>query len=74
LEDYHHGYKHDDLLSNIFYVLTRYEEYIHDSTDDFGRYSASFSEQFKSDHLEEPIVDKWIYELKEKLGLSTDPL
>ncbi len=70
IDDYHHGYKHDDALSNIFYVLTRYEEYVSEKTDHFERFPANVSEQFKSEHLDEPIVDEWVYQIREKLGID----
>lgn len=70
IEDYHHVYAHEDILSDIFYVLTRYEEYMIEEKDKFDRFPAQKSEQFKKNRLNEPIVDEWVAALRETLGLN----
>lgn len=67
LED---GIENEDLLSNIFYVLSRYEEYTCRKKDKFGRFSAVFSKQYQAGKLERPIVDEWVYQIREQLDLA----
>lgn len=70
-EDYQHNFEHQDLLSNIFYVLTRYEEYLTSEEDEHGRFPPSSSLQFQQGRLDEPIVDEWVAELRNRLELKT---
>ncbi|MCA9485741.1 MAG: polysaccharide deacetylase family protein [Nanoarchaeota archaeon] len=71
-EDYQHDFQHQDILSSIFYVLCRYEEYLSSERDHFERFTAKQSELFESKKLEEPVVDEWVGELRSKFGLRTD--
>jgi len=48
-----------DLFSAIFFMVTRYEEYLPHETDKHGRYLASQSIASKQGFLERPIVDLW---------------
>jgi len=49
-----------DLFSAIFFLLTRYEEYLPHETDNHGRYLASQSISSQHGFLERPIVDLWV--------------
>ncbi|MBL4658608.1 MAG: polysaccharide deacetylase family protein [Flavobacteriales bacterium] len=48
-----------DLFSAIFYLVSRYEEYLPHEEDEHGRYLANQSLASKHDFLELPIVDIW---------------
>lgn len=48
-----------DLLSMVFFLVTRYEEYVCTNKDEFGRMPASESWQYKLGVLEYPLVDYW---------------
>jgi len=50
-----------DIFSAVFYLISRYEEYISDDFDKHGRFKAINSIAFKYSFLERPIVDEWIY-------------
>lgn len=51
-----------DMLSGIFYLLSRYEEYAAFEPDRHGRYPAGDS--VLSEVLERPIVDEWVESLR----------
>lgn len=48
-----------DLFSAIFFLVTRYEEYLPHQTDKHGRYLAGQSTASQHGFLERPIVDVW---------------
>ena len=56
-----------DLFSVVFYLLTRYEEYLRFTKDKYGRFSSFQSLAYRNQFLEIPIVDLWILDLKEKI-------
>lgn len=49
-----------DIFSSVFYMLSRYEEYLPFTPDKYGRFKAEDSLAHKYNFLEIPIVDKWI--------------
>jgi hypothetical protein len=49
-----------DLFAAVFYVLSRYEEYLPFQGDEYGRFSAKNSWNFQKNVLGVPIVDHWI--------------
>jgi hypothetical protein len=49
-----------DILSAIFYMLSRYEEYLPFEPDEHGRFEVSQSLAGKYGFTEEPVVDGWI--------------
>ncbi|MCB0737928.1 MAG: polysaccharide deacetylase family protein [Bacteroidetes bacterium] len=53
-----------DLLSLIFFCLSRYEEYVVDERDEHGRFLAKNSLLFKWQKLQFPIVDHWVNEFR----------
>ena len=53
-----------DMLSGIFYLLSRYEEYTAFTRDRHGRYPAEQSILFGDGVLERPIVDEWVEALR----------
>ncbi len=52
----------EDLLSRLFFVLTRMEEYEANSLDEHGRFSGKQSWQFKNDCLQLCVCDRWAIE------------
>ncbi|MGE5519069.1 MAG: polysaccharide deacetylase family protein [Candidatus Dadabacteria bacterium] len=53
-----------DPLAGIFYLLTRYEEYLPHQKDEYGRYSHENSLAFKENFLHLPLVNIWLHHLK----------
>jgi hypothetical protein len=49
-----------DIFSAIFYLLSRYEEYLPYTPDKHGRYPATESILFRNGWLERPLVDEWV--------------
>lgn len=48
-----------DLFSAIFYMVSRYEEYLPHEKDEHGRYIGKQSIAYKNKFLELPVVDIW---------------
>jgi hypothetical protein len=59
-----------DLFAGVFYLLSRYEEYLPFKGDKYGRFQAGQSVAFKNNFLEIALADRWILRffeiLKEK--------
>jgi hypothetical protein len=49
-----------DVFSAIFYMLSRYEEYLPFKPDRYGRFEASQSLAGRYGFTDEPVVDRWI--------------
>jgi hypothetical protein len=66
-----------DILSAVFFLLSRHEEYYDYTPDKHGRYPATESILFKNNWLRRPIVDEWIAALgkllSEKYGIKVYP-
>ena len=56
-----------DAFSAIFYLLSRYEEYLPAERDQFGRFPSTQSIAGKNRFLHIPVVNIWINELADKL-------
>jgi hypothetical protein len=56
-----------DLFSAIFYLLSRYEEYLPFKPDMHGRFEADQSLAFHNAFLEEPVIDQWVEMLQTAL-------
>ena len=56
-----------DIFSAVFYMVSRYEEYLTFSPDEFGRFKASDSLAFQYKFLQKPVVNIWINIFKELL-------
>jgi hypothetical protein len=50
-----------DLFSAVFYLISRYEEYLPFTPDKHNRYPATDSILFKRGLLERPIIDEWLF-------------
>jgi hypothetical protein len=56
-----------DIFAAIFWMLSRYEEYQPYEPDEHGRFPAKRSLLFYNNLIEIPVVDLWMFFLKEKL-------
>ena len=56
-----------DIFAASFYLISRYEEYLPNLKDVYGRFSFQESIAHKNNFLEEPVIDIWAYKLKESL-------
>jgi hypothetical protein len=56
-----------DILSAVFYLITRYEEYLPHRTDAFGRYDHCDSLAWQGGFLDRPLVDIWAAMIREAL-------
>lgn len=56
-----------DLFSWIFYLVSRYEEYLPFEADAWGRFPASSSLAFQQGFLQRPIVNEWAWDYAKKL-------
>ncbi|MBN2639075.1 MAG: polysaccharide deacetylase family protein [Bacteroidales bacterium] len=53
-----------DIFSSIFYLISRYEEYLPFVKDQHGRFSAHLSVSTKHSILQKPMVNIWALEVK----------
>ncbi|MBN1951636.1 MAG: polysaccharide deacetylase family protein [Bacteroidales bacterium] len=58
-----------DIFSAVFYLSSRYEEYLSSQRDSHGRYQAEESLAFRNDFLRLPIIDLWCIKLADFLGI-----
>jgi hypothetical protein len=56
-----------DVFASVFYMISRYEEYLPFDADRHGRFEASCSLALKENFLEIPIVDLWLKDLRHKI-------
>lgn len=61
-----------DIFSAIFYLLSRYEEYLPYTADKHGRYPATESMLYKQGMLQRPIVDEWVEAFRQQLQKTWD--
>ena len=63
-----------DLFAAIFYLISRYEEYLPHQKDNYGRYDHRQSLAFRQDFLQQPLINIWLQDFKklitEKTGLT----
>ncbi len=56
-----------DVFAAVFYLLSRYEEYLNEALDKHGNYNYKNSILFKLKILDTPVVEQWIELLKKTL-------
>lgn len=56
-----------DVFAASFYLVSRYEEYLPQVRDGFGRFKAETTWMFKNGMLQKPLVNIWTMRLGEKL-------
>ncbi len=59
-----------DLFSCVFFMISRYEEYLPSIKDKHNRFDAYKSFAFQHHFLRKAVVDRWILQLKEELQLK----
>ncbi len=57
-----------DIFAAIFYLISRYEEYLPFEKDKHRRFEANQSFAYRNFFLERPVVDEWIILLKAELS------
>jgi hypothetical protein len=65
-----------DLLSAVFYLLSRYEEYLPFTPDRHQRFPATESILYEQQLLDRPIIDEWLLQVGKKLssyGVAVQP-
>ena len=60
-----------DVFAALFFLLTRYEEYLPHKKDSFGRYGHENSVAYKEEFLNVPLINIWLEEFR-KLIASRD--
>lgn len=61
-----------DLFAGIFFLITRYEEYLPHQNDSYGRFSCESSLAYKAGFLHLPLVNIWLEDFR-KLLQATFP-
>jgi len=56
-----------DVFAASFYLLSRYEEYLPHTKDEYGRYAHTNSLAFKEGFLKLPLINIWVKDFAEKL-------
>ncbi len=56
-----------DIFAAVFYLLSRYEEYLPHNKDEYGRYAHENSIAFKEGFLNIPLINIWIEDFKKVL-------
>ena len=56
-----------DLFAAIFYLLSRYEEYLPYKKDEYGRYAYENSVAYKENFLHLPLVNHWLEDFRKIL-------
>ena len=56
-----------DIFAASFYLIGRYEEYLHYKSDQHGQYPASSSIAFRNGFLGRPVIDLWAREFSKAL-------
>ena len=57
-----------DIFSSVFFMVSRYEEYLPFEGDNFGRFRHEDSLAFQNEFLQKPVVNIWIEIFKNKLA------
>lgn len=63
-----------DLFSAVFYLITRYEEYLEYEPDEYGRYAHWNALAWKEEFFQQPLIDSWLLKFEEKLKQRFSPL
>lgn len=56
-----------DIFASIFFLISRYEEYLSGKKDKHGRFDSLESLAYKNGFLQLPLVDLWAKKLREKI-------
>lgn len=61
-----------DIFAALFFLLTRYEEYLPHQKDAYGRYAHENSLAFKSDFLKTPLINIWLEDLRQNIAAKEE--
>jgi hypothetical protein len=61
-----------DIFSAVFYLLSRYEEYLPHEKDSYGRYDHRQSLAFQHGFLDRPLINEWLNEFTRQLSAHAD--
>src|SRR5690606_27819967 len=50
-----------DIFSAAFYLISRYEEYVSNEKDEYGRFHGKQSLAYQCGFLKRPVIDEWAY-------------
>ncbi len=50
-----------DIFSAAFYLISRYEEYVSEEKDQYGRFHGKQSLAYQCGFLKRPVIDEWTY-------------
>ena len=53
-----------DIFSAVFYLISRYEEYLDTAPDEYGRFDAINSVAYQNDFLHLPMIDIWLSDFR----------
>ncbi len=56
-----------DIFAAVFYLLSRYEEYLPHEKDEYGRYAYANSIAHKENFLNQPLINIWLQDFKQAL-------
>jgi hypothetical protein len=56
-----------DILAGIFFLISRYEEYLPHQKDSYGRYAYENSVAWKESFLKQPLVNIWLEDFRKLL-------
>lgn len=59
-----------DVFAATFFLITRYEEYLPQVRDQYGRFTPESSCLYQMGVLDKPVVDIWVMELAKRLHLE----
>lgn len=59
-----------DVFAAVFFLITRYEEYLPQVRDQYGRFTPQSSCLYGMGVLAKPVVDIWIYEFAKRLHIE----
>ena len=62
-----------DVFAASFFLISRYEEYLPQIRDQYGRFTPESSCLCRYGMLDKPLVDGWVQELARRLGLDPFP-
>ncbi len=57
-----------DLFAAIFYLLSRYEEYLPHQKDEYGRYAHQNSIAYKEGFLHQPLINIWLEDFRKLIA------
>jgi hypothetical protein len=65
------GHLSFDIFAAVFYLLSRYEEWLPHRKDSYGRYAHENSIAFREDFLNRPLINEWLQEFANRMNLPT---